>query len=86
MGGCGHLSEDRAMLAALLAGGGYAEYTRLLPLLNFEMQSLDGVIAVHKQLLFEAGIIATPLCRAPGRALDETHRGELRMHMEALRP
>jgi len=50
------------------------------------MQSLDVAIAVHKQLLFEAGIIATPLCRAPGRALDETHRGELRMHMEALRP
>jgi dihydrodipicolinate synthase/N-acetylneuraminate lyase len=86
MGGCGHLPEDRVMLVALLAGGGYGEYTRLLPLLNFEMQSLDVVIAVHKQLLFEAGIIATPLCRAPGRALDETHRSELRMHMETLRP
>jgi 4-hydroxy-tetrahydrodipicolinate synthase len=85
MGACGHLREDRRMLDALLAGNGYAEYRRLLPLLNFEMQTIDLVIAVHKQLLFERGVIATPLCRTPSTQPDPVHLGELRLHMEALR-
>jgi 4-hydroxy-tetrahydrodipicolinate synthase len=85
MGGCGHLAEDRRMTNALLSGEGYEEYARLLPLLNFEMQSLDLVISVHKQLLYEAGVIATPLLRSPHSPMDDTHRNELRLHMEALR-
>jgi dihydrodipicolinate synthase/N-acetylneuraminate lyase len=85
MGGCAHLAEDRRMVNALLAGGGYAEYCRLLPLLNFEMQTIDLVIAVHKRLLFEQGIIATPLCRQPSPPLDATHLDELHRHIEALR-
>lgn len=85
MGGCGHIAEDRRMLDGLLAGSGYGEYTRLLPMLNFEMQSLDLVISVHKQLLFEAGVIATPLLRSPHTLMDETHRDELRLHLAALR-
>jgi 4-hydroxy-tetrahydrodipicolinate synthase len=88
MGGCGHLAEDRRMLAALLSGDeahGYREFARLAPLLNFEMQSLDLVIAVHKALLYEAGIIARPVSRGPCRAMDEIHAAELRMHMTALR-
>lgn len=84
MGGCGHLQADRRMLDALLNGSGYSEYTRLLPLLNFEMQTLDLAISVHKQLLFEAGVITTPLCRAPCGGLDELHREELRLHMSSL--
>lgn len=85
MGCCGHPELDRRMVEALLAGGGYEEFARLAPLLNFEMQSLEMVIAVHKQLLYEAGVIATPLCRAPSRELDEFHLGELRMHLAAVR-
>jgi 4-hydroxy-tetrahydrodipicolinate synthase len=85
MGACGHLAEDRRMVEALLSGEGYEEYARLLPLLNFEMQSLDLVISVHKQLLYDAGVIATPLLRSPHMPMDDTHRNELRLHMEALR-
>lgn len=85
MGGCGHLEADRRMVEALLGGGGFEEFRRLAPLLSFEMQSIDLVIAVHKQLLHEAGVIATPLCRAPSRELDEFHLEELRMHMAAVR-
>jgi len=87
MGGCGHLPEDRAMVDALLSGDeakGYREFARLVPLLNFEMQSLDLVIAVHKALLHEAGVIATPLRRGPCRAMDEVHAGELAMHVAQL--
>ena len=88
MGGCGHLAEDRGMLDALHSGDearGYREFARLAPLLNFEMQTLDLVIAVHKTLLHEAGIIATPLSRGPCRPMDDTHAAELRMHISALR-
>jgi 4-hydroxy-tetrahydrodipicolinate synthase len=85
MGGCGHLDEDRRMIDALLAGDGYRQYARLLPLLNFEMQSLDLVISVHKQLLFEAGVIATPLLRRPNTPMDDLHSTELHLHMDALR-
>jgi 4-hydroxy-tetrahydrodipicolinate synthase len=85
MGGCGHLPEDRRMVDALLSGHGYAEYARLLPMLNFEMQSLDLVISVHKRLLFEAGIISTPLLRSPSTSMDELHRIEMHLHMDALR-
>jgi 4-hydroxy-tetrahydrodipicolinate synthase len=85
MGGCGHLEDDRRMLDALLTGDGYGEFARLIPLLNFEMQSLDLAVSVHKRLLYEAGVIATPLSRMPCRDLDEFHAGELRLHMAAVR-
>ncbi len=88
MGGCGHLLEDRQMLSALQSGDearGYREFARLSPLLNFEMQSLELVISVHKSLLHKAGIISTPLSRGPCRAMDELHAGELSLHMGALR-
>jgi dihydrodipicolinate synthase/N-acetylneuraminate lyase len=88
MGGCGHLAEDRKMLDALLSADeerGYREFARLSPLLNFEMQSLDMVIAVHKALLHDAGVITTPLCRAPCRTMDDIHAAELLLHWSALR-
>ena len=87
MGGCGHLHEDRVMLDALLgpdAEAGYRAFARLSPLLNFEMQTLDMVIEVHKTLLYEAGIIATPLSRKPCRTMDDTHRAELKLHLAGL--
>ena len=79
MGGCGHIASDRRMLAGIEA------YHRLLPLLNFEMQTLDFVTAVHKRLLFEAGIIATPELRIAS-PLDSIHLDELRMLSELLPP
>jgi len=87
MGGCGHLDADRRMLDALLgddAHSGFREFARLAPLLNFEMQSLDLVIHVHKHLLYEAGIIATPVSRAPCRGMDSVHAEELRLHAAAV--
>lgn len=86
MGGCGHLSEDRTMLNALFENrsDGYKAFARLAPLLNFEMQSLDMVIGVHKQLLYEAGVFSTPLCRMPCGALDAVHLDEMKVHLRAL--
>jgi 4-hydroxy-tetrahydrodipicolinate synthase len=78
MGGCAHIPEDRAMLSDP------ASYHRLLPLLNFEMQSLDTVISVHKWLLFERGILATPELREPCLRLDATHLDELHQLAAAL--
>ena len=80
MGGCGHIDLDRAML------NDAAAFRRLLPLLNFEMQTLDVVTAVHKQLLFERGVIRTPELRAPCGRLDEMHRDELRLLMQVVAP
>ncbi len=88
MGGCGHLREDRRMVDALLSADerkGYREFARLVPLLNFEMQTLELAVSVHKRLLYEARVIASPLMRAPCRPMDETHAGELQLHMSALR-
>lgn len=73
MSGCAHIIEDRAMLVDRAA------YHRLLPLLNFEMQSLDTVISVHKRLLFERGILATPELREPCSTLDAAHLEELHL-------
>ena len=86
MGGCGHLELDRRMVEGLLGGGGYEEFARMSALLNFEMQTLDMVIAIHKQLLYEGGVIATPLSRKPCRGLDAVHKEELRLHLGALEP
>ncbi|MBI4903140.1 MAG: dihydrodipicolinate synthase family protein [Acidobacteria bacterium] len=88
MGGCGHLQEDRRMLDALLGGdapAGYREFARLSPMLNFEMQTLDLSVSVHKRLLREAGVIATSVSRQPCRPMDDVHAGELALHMRALR-
>lgn len=71
MSGCGHIPADRQMLQDAVA------YRKLLPLLNFEMQSLDFVTAVHKRLLFDAGVITTPELRTAS-PLDAIHLDELR--------
>lgn len=72
MSGCGHISLDRGMLHDDEA------YHRALPLLAFEMQTLDMVTAVHKQLLFESGVIRTPELRRPSIALDAAQIAHLR--------
>lgn len=71
MSGCGHIAIDRAMLEHGEA------YYRALPLLAFEMQTLDMVTAVHKQLLFARGVIRTPELRDPASRLDNSHLAQL---------
>jgi 4-hydroxy-tetrahydrodipicolinate synthase len=72
MSGCAHIALDRVMLTNEEA------YYRAVPLLSFEMQTIDMVTAVHKQLLFERGIIRTPELRAPSSPLDSVQLGYLR--------
>ncbi len=54
-----------------------AEFTRALPLIRYELQPGMGV-AVMKQNLFDAGIIASARTRHPTKSLDETDIQELR--------
>lgn len=79
MGGAGHVEEDLAVFAALSAGDeeGREAFYGLLPLLNFEMQTVSMSIAVHKRLLHERGVIASDHVRAPGRSLDRQEIEEL---------
>jgi 4-hydroxy-tetrahydrodipicolinate synthase len=53
------------------------EFTRALPLIRYELQPGMGV-AVMKQNLFDAGIIASPRTRHPTKSLDATDIAELR--------
>lgn len=78
MSGCGHIALDRAMLHDAAA------FRRVQPLLAFEMQTLDMVTAVHKQLLFERGVIATPGLRSPATPLDDLQCGELHLLLSDL--
>jgi 4-hydroxy-tetrahydrodipicolinate synthase len=87
MGSCGHLELDVKMVRSSLTGDldrAYQVYCRLLPLLNFEMKSLSHVIAVHKRLLCDRGIIQTDRLRSPAGRLDETEWNELALHWAHL--
>lgn len=53
------------------------EFTRLLPLIRYELQPGLGV-AVMKRNLFDAGIIASPRTRHPTRTLDAVDIAEIR--------
>jgi 4-hydroxy-tetrahydrodipicolinate synthase len=81
MGGAGHLVEDLAAFHAL-EGGSSAAFRRLLPLLNFEMQTVETSIALHKFLLQRRGIIATDHVRQPGATLDAIAREHIASLLE----
>ncbi len=86
MGGAGHVREDVAVFRALReepAGDGLARFHRLLPMLNFEMQTVDLAIAVHKRLLKRAGVIASDHIRLPGAGLDKYQEAEVARHAAA---
>jgi 2-keto-3-deoxy-L-arabinonate dehydratase len=51
--------------------GAFELYAQALPLLVFQMSSLDVFVAVQKLLLYEIGVLASPRLRQPGRRLDE---------------
>jgi dihydrodipicolinate synthase/N-acetylneuraminate lyase len=76
MGGAGHLAPDVSVFRQLLSGGGLEAFHRLLPLLNFEMQSIDQSTATHKYLLAKRGVIASGHVRRPGPELDAMQREE----------
>lgn len=61
-----------------------ARYERLLPLLVFQMGSLDLFVAVQKTLLARAGVLASPSTRRPGGALDARQRTWLEGLVERL--
>lgn len=46
-------------------------FQEMLPLLAFQMSSLDTFIAVQKHILHTTGVLSTPYVRQPGRPLSE---------------
>jgi dihydrodipicolinate synthase/N-acetylneuraminate lyase len=87
MGGSGHVVEDLAVFRALEQdpdGAGMEAFHRLLPLLNFEMQTIDQSIATHKWLLKHRGIFTSAHVREPGPQLDVAQARELEAHLSRL--
>jgi dihydrodipicolinate synthase/N-acetylneuraminate lyase len=88
MGGAGHAAEDLRVFELLEAdphGRGLQAFHDLLPLLNFEMQTVDQSIATHKWILKQAGVFTSDHVREPGPQLDAAQVIELRAHLERLR-
>ncbi len=57
---------------------------KLLPLLNFMMQSVEMLIAVEKQLLVHRGILRSAHCRHPSWTIDSFHMAELEQYATEL--
>jgi 4-hydroxy-tetrahydrodipicolinate synthase len=88
MGGAGHVGEDLRVFRLLAEdpkGAGLRAFHDLLPLLNFEMQTIDQSIATHKWLLRDCGVFRSDHVREPGPHLDAAQVAELRAHMLRLR-
>lgn len=49
----------------------WAQFTNVLPLLAFQMSSLDTFVAVQKLLLHRWGVLASPRMRRPGTPLSD---------------
>ncbi len=86
MPGASHVYEDVRAFRALEADpvAGLAEFHRLLPLINLEMQTIETSIALHKRLLFERGVIASPHVRAPGYEMDAMMTAQAIEHLKRL--
>jgi 4-hydroxy-tetrahydrodipicolinate synthase len=56
---------------------GHKLHERLLPLLNFMMQSVEMLVAVEKILLQRRGLLVSAYCRSPRWTLDALHIAEL---------
>jgi dihydrodipicolinate synthase/N-acetylneuraminate lyase len=88
MGGAGHAAVDLRVYRLLESdpkGAGLRAFHDLLPLLNFEMQTIHQSIATHKWLLKEAGVFTTDHVREPGPHLDAAQVAELQAHLQRLR-
>lgn len=80
MSGCGHIGEDLVVFKALTSQDlvrARLAFQALLPLLNFEMQTVGISVAAHKYRLFEMGIIESPQVRLPGVTLDAFQQAEV---------
>lgn len=77
-----------ARLYELLCAGrddeGRKLHHRILPLLNFMMQSIEMMIAVEKELLVRRGLLHSARCRQPAWTLDAFHRAELEQYVVEL--
>ena len=58
-------------------GAGHNLHERLLPLLNFMMQSVEMLVAIEKLLLKRRGLLASVYCRSPRCTLDALDIAEL---------
>lgn len=69
MSGAGAIREMAALwgVAEMDPDGAWPSFERLLPLLAFQMSSLDIFIAVQKYLLHRAGVISSVAVRRPGQ-------------------
>jgi 4-hydroxy-tetrahydrodipicolinate synthase len=87
MPGSSHIYEDLRAFRALQTDpiAGLAEFHRLLPLLNLEMQTIETSIALHKRLLFERGVISSPHVRPPGYEMDPVMIAQAIEHLERLK-
>ena len=63
--------------------GARAMFNKVLPLINYERQYGVGV---YKELLYRRGIIATRVCRTPGKDLDAHDRAELDAILVEIEP
>ena len=63
-----------------------ALHWRILPLLNFMMQSIEGLIACEKELLLLSGIIRSNYRREPTSYLDSMQKEELGVYASHLTP
>lgn len=82
--GCECVREHQAMFAAFAAGRpdeATAIYRRVMPLLTYQLQSLDFLIACNKELLRRRGIIANGRLRK-GPALSDRSRAALHRYAE----
>lgn len=88
MGGTGHVREDVHVYRELRRdpdGAGLAAFHELLPLLNFEMQTIDQSIATHKHLLKQLGVFTSDHVRQPGPHLDLGQAAELGLHWQRVK-
>jgi dihydrodipicolinate synthase/N-acetylneuraminate lyase len=63
---------------------GHQLHNKVLPLLNFMMQSIEMLIAVEKELLVRRGILRNAMCRHPKWNMDQYHRAELELYATEL--
>ena len=79
MAGSGFVACNVALWDALTKDSDEAweRYTRMLPLLVFQMASIDTFAAIQKELLNQRGILENTRLRRPGRVLDEQQQAWL---------
>ena len=89
MPGCSLPESYLEVYAALVRGDrkqAAALHSRLLPLINYMMQSLEFIIQCEKTILCWRGIIDSDYCRRPGMRLTEDDLRSLRELLDSATP